>query len=117
MEIVPGITADPERAFGKPVIAGTRVSAALVLGLLAAGRPEPEILAEHALTHDQIRAVLRYALWLAERPSLDATFEALWSDAARNAEEAEHDRLADAEIDAGGGFRGSIDDVNAAVDG
>jgi uncharacterized protein (DUF433 family) len=72
-EIVPGITADPARAFGKPVIAGTRVTAAQVLGLLAAGRPEAEILSEYDLTADQIRAALRYAAWLADQQNLRAS--------------------------------------------
>lgn len=72
-EIVPGITADPARAFGKPVTAGTRVPAATVLGLLAAGRSEAEILAEYDLTSEQIRAVLRYAAWLASQQSLRAS--------------------------------------------
>jgi len=72
-EIVPGITADPARAFGKPVIAGTRVPAATVLGLLAAGRSEAEIFAEYDLTSEQIRAVLRYAAWLASQQSLRAS--------------------------------------------
>jgi uncharacterized protein (DUF433 family) len=116
-EIVPGITSDPEREFGKPVIAGTTVSAASVLALLAAGRSEVEIRTEYALTSEQIRAALRYAAWLAERPALDAAFAAIWSDPARNAEEAALDREADDQIDAGGGFRGSIDDLNASIDG
>ena len=73
MEIVPGITADPSCAFGKPVILGTRVSAAAVLGLLAAGRPEAEIMAEYDLTTEQIRAVLRYAAWLASQQTLRAS--------------------------------------------
>jgi uncharacterized protein (DUF433 family) len=72
-EIVPGITADPARAFGKPVIAGTRVTAAQVLGLLAAGQPDAEIQAEYELTTDQIRAVLRYAAWLADQQNLRAS--------------------------------------------
>lgn len=72
-EIVPGITADPARAFGKPVIAGARVPAATVLGLLAAGRPEAEILAEYDLTTEQLRAVFRYAAWLASQQSLRAS--------------------------------------------
>ena len=72
-EIVPGITADPTRAFGKPVIAGTRVPAATVLGLLAAGRSEAEILAEYDLTIEQLRAVFRYAAWLASHQSLRAS--------------------------------------------
>ncbi|HMG54196.1 MAG TPA: DUF433 domain-containing protein, partial [Kofleriaceae bacterium] len=65
--------ADAARAFGKPVIAGTRMPAATVLGLLAAGRPEAEILAEHDLTAEQIRAVFRYAAWLASQQSLHAS--------------------------------------------
>lgn len=72
-EIVPGITADPAHAFGKPVIAGTRVPAAVVLGLLAAGRPDAEICAEYDLSEDQIRAVLRYAAWLAAEHNLRAS--------------------------------------------
>jgi uncharacterized protein (DUF433 family) len=116
IEIIPGITTDPERAFGRPVVAGTRVTAAEVLASLAAGCSEGQIQAEHGLTSGQIRAVLRYAAMLAEQ-NLDATFAALWADPERNAAEAELDRRADAEIDAGGGFRGSIDDLITAVDG
>lgn len=73
IEVVPGITADPHRAFGKPVIAGTRVPAALVLSLLAAGRSEGEICDEYELTHEQIQAVLRYAAWLANEQGLRAS--------------------------------------------
>lgn len=116
IEIVPGITVDSERAFGKPVISGTRVTAAQVLSSLAAGCSEAEVLAEHQLTTEQFRAVLRYAAALAEK-DLDATFAALWADPQRNASEAELDRHTDAEIDAGAGFRGSIDDLVAAIDG
>lgn len=72
-EIVPGITADPGVAFGKPVIAGMRLPAATILGLLAAGRPESEICVEYDLTADQIRAVLRYAAWLAAEHTLRAS--------------------------------------------
>ena len=115
-EIVPGITIDSERAFDRPVIAGTCVTPAQVLSSLAAGHSEIEIRTRHGLTTDQIRAVLHYAAVLAEQ-NLDATFAALWADADRNLAEAESDRRTDAEIDAGGGFRGSIDDLVAAVDG
>jgi hypothetical protein len=51
------------------------------------------------------------------RAYLDGVFDRLTADPERNAEEAELDRLAKAEIDAGGGFRGSIEDLIAAVDG
>ncbi len=66
-EIVPGVTADPAVAFGKPVLKGTRVPVALVLGQLAGGVPEDELCAEYDLTREQIRAALRYAAWLANQ--------------------------------------------------
>ena len=72
-EIVPGITADPEVAFGKPVIAGTRVPAAVIIGQLAAGVPEGELCNDYELTPEQVRAALRYAAWLAERDSVRAS--------------------------------------------
>lgn len=65
MEIIPGITADPAVAFGKPTFAGTRVPVVLVLGQLGAGVPETDLCAEYDLTVEQIRAALRYAAWLA----------------------------------------------------
>ena|ERR1700759_686070 len=116
IEIIPGITVDPERAFGWPVIAGTRVTAAQVLAALAAGCSEGQVQTEHGLTMEQIRTVLQFAAMLAEQ-NLDATFAALWADPECNAAEAEQDRRTDAEIDAGAGFRGSVDDLIAAVDG
>ncbi len=66
-EIVPGITADPQIAFGKPVILGTRISAALVLGQLAGGVSAQEICDEYSLTHEQVQAALRYGAWLANQ--------------------------------------------------
>jgi uncharacterized protein (DUF433 family) len=71
-EIVPGIVADRNVAFGKPVIAGTRVSAALVLGQLAGGISEDEIKKQYDLSHEQIQAALRYAAWLANQELLHA---------------------------------------------
>jgi uncharacterized protein (DUF433 family) len=69
-EIVVGVTADPGVAFGKPVIAGTRVPVALVLGQLAGGVAEAEICAEYDLTREQIQAALRYAAWLADQETV-----------------------------------------------
>ena len=66
VEVVPGVTADAEVAFGKPVIAGTRIPAAQVLSQLAGGMSADEIQAEYDLTPAQIQAALRYAAWLAE---------------------------------------------------
>ena len=73
IEIVPGVTADPKVAFGKPVIAGTRVPVALVLGQLAGGVGVPEICAEYDLTSEQVRAAIRYGAWLAEQETVRAT--------------------------------------------
>jgi uncharacterized protein (DUF433 family) len=72
-EIVPGVTADPQIAFGKPVIAGTRVPAALVLGQLAGGLGVAELCAEYGLTPDQVRAAMRYGAWLAEQETVRAS--------------------------------------------
>ena len=58
---------------------------------------------------------LRYAPMLADQ-NLDAAFAALWSDPERNAAEADLDRRSDDEIDAGAGFRGSVEELLAAVD-
>ena len=47
---------------GKPVIEGTRISVEQVLGLLAKGMTNEEIIADYPdLTEESIRAVLGYA--------------------------------------------------------
>jgi uncharacterized protein (DUF433 family) len=69
-EIVPGVTASSDVAFGKPVIAGTRVPVDVVLGHLGAGMSDDEIGREYDLTLDQIRAALRYAAWLAAQETI-----------------------------------------------
>lgn len=73
IEIVPGVTAGPKVAFGKPVIEGTRVAVALVLGQLAAGVGVSELCAEYELTPEQVRAAMRYGAWLAEQETVRAT--------------------------------------------
>jgi uncharacterized protein (DUF433 family) len=58
----PAIALDPQILSGKPVIAGTRLSVEFVIGLLAEGWSEAEILANYpGLTHDHILACLAYA--------------------------------------------------------
>jgi len=69
-EIVPGVTVDAAVAFGKPVIAGTRLPVAVVLGQLAEGISEEEIRAEYDLTPEQVHATLRYAAWLASQETV-----------------------------------------------
>lgn len=53
---------DPGVLAGKPVIKGTRLAVEFILGLLASGLPETEILAEYpGLTREDILACLEYA--------------------------------------------------------
>lgn len=60
------IVIDPEIQHGKPVIRGTRVPVARVLGGLAGGISEQEVLTEYDLTEDDLHAVYRYAAELIE---------------------------------------------------
>lgn len=56
------IIANPGILGGKPVIEGTRISVEHVLGLLANGMTNEEIIADYPiLTEESIRAVLGYA--------------------------------------------------------
>ncbi len=55
------ITVDPEILLGKPVIRGTRLAVEFVLGLMAQGWPEDEIMRNYHLTSDQVRACAAYA--------------------------------------------------------
>jgi len=58
----PQIVLDPEILAGKPIVAGTRLSVDFVIGLLAEGWTEAEIMANYpALTHERILACLAYA--------------------------------------------------------
>ena len=56
------ISLDPNVRFGKPCVRGTRITVGDVLGYLAGGMSEAELLADFPqLTHDDIRACLTYA--------------------------------------------------------
>lgn len=58
----PRITLAPDVLAGKPVIRGTRLSVEFVIGLMAEGWSESDILAEYpGITHDDILACLAYA--------------------------------------------------------
>ncbi len=63
-EIYPGVVVDPEIVHGKPVLAGTRVPVALVLGQLAAGVTFEEMEREYGLSEKQVRDALGYAAQL-----------------------------------------------------
>ena len=56
------IAVDPEVRFGKPCIRGTRITVGDVLGYLAGGMSDEQILLDFPqLTNDDIRACLAYA--------------------------------------------------------
>ena len=55
------ITADPGVLVGKPVIKGTRLSVEFMLGLIAQGWPEEEILRNYHISPEQLRACVAYA--------------------------------------------------------
>ncbi|HWB51025.1 MAG TPA: DUF433 domain-containing protein [Stellaceae bacterium] len=58
----PRISLDPNVLVGKPVVRGTRLSVEFIIGLLAEGWTETEILANYpGLTRDDVFACLAYA--------------------------------------------------------
>jgi uncharacterized protein (DUF433 family) len=62
MNLLDRIAVDPAIRFGKPCIRGTRMSVGDVLGYLAGGMSEAQILADFPqLTTDDVRACLAYA--------------------------------------------------------
>jgi uncharacterized protein (DUF433 family) len=60
------IVIDAEILAGKPIIRGTRLAVEFILGLLAAGQSETEILDNYpGLTREDVLACLAYASYLA----------------------------------------------------
>ena len=55
------ILIDPEICHGKPVIKGTRVPVAIVVGSLAGGMSFEEVQSEYDLTRQEIQAALAFA--------------------------------------------------------
>lgn len=59
---IPGrIVIDPKIRHGRPVIRGTRTPIARILGGLAGGMTEDEVLSEYELSREDLQAVYRYA--------------------------------------------------------
>ena len=62
MHLLDRVAVDPTIRFGKPCVRGTRISVGDVLGYLAGGMSEAQILADFPqLTSDDVRACLAYA--------------------------------------------------------
>ena len=62
MNLLDRIAVDPALRFGKPCVRGTRISVGDVLGYLAGGMSQAQILADFPqLTSDDVRACLAYA--------------------------------------------------------
>jgi uncharacterized protein (DUF433 family) len=61
------ITINPEVQHGKPVIQGTRIPVARVLGGLAGGMTQQQVIDEYGISEDDLRAVMEYAAQLAEQ--------------------------------------------------
>lgn len=62
MNLLDRISVDPEIRFGKPCIRNTRITVGDILGYLAGGTSEEQLLSEFPqLTRDDIRACLAYA--------------------------------------------------------
>lgn len=61
MEIAPHISVDPGVCHGVPVISGTRVPVAIVVGSLGSGMSEDEVVEEYGITGAEVDAALSYA--------------------------------------------------------
>ena len=66
------IRVDPKGAFGKPVVAGTRIPVYMVLELIEAGHAPRQIVTEFypTLTKDDVRACVRYVIELAKNEEI-----------------------------------------------
>jgi len=71
-ELLRRITSDPQFFAGKPVIRGRRLAVEHVLGLLAAGDTQADVLAAYPfLEPDDIRACMLYAYKLVAHERVD----------------------------------------------
>lgn len=62
MTLFPHITADPAILGGKPIVAGTRISVALIMEWLGTGASPVRIARKHPLlTEDKVLEAIRYA--------------------------------------------------------
>jgi uncharacterized protein (DUF433 family) len=74
VELFKRITFDPQVMGGKPCIRGMRVTVATVVGLIASGRSEVEILDAYPYLEKQdLTEALSYAAWLTSAAELPVT--------------------------------------------
>jgi uncharacterized protein (DUF433 family) len=57
----PRVFSDPKVLFGKPALAGTRISVELILEKLGAGDTVEELMSDYRLTREQVLAAVRFA--------------------------------------------------------
>lgn len=71
-ELLKRITVNPAVMTGLPCIRGMRIPVTTILGLLAAGAPEREILKEYPdLEAEDLKACMAYAAWLTREREVD----------------------------------------------
>jgi uncharacterized protein (DUF433 family) len=71
-ELLKRITVNPAVMTGLPCIRGMRIPATTILGLLAAGATEKEILVDYPdLEPDDIKACMAYAAWLTREREIE----------------------------------------------
>lgn len=69
MEHLNRIAIDPAIRFGKPCVRGTRITVGEVLGFLAGGGSEAELLTDYSqLTHEDVLGCLGFAAERERRP-------------------------------------------------
>ncbi len=74
MDQLDRITHDPTVMGGRPCIRGMRVTVGTIMGLLASGRSQSEILAAYPyLEAEDVQAALAYAAWRTKEVELPLT--------------------------------------------
>lgn len=71
MDALTRITFDPHVMGGKPCIRGMRVTVGMVIGMLAAGHSQEEVLHAYPyLEQEDLREALAYAAWRAQEAEI-----------------------------------------------
>ena len=74
MDLLDRITHEPTVMGGRPCIRGMRVTVGTIMGLLASGRSQSEILAAYPyLEAEDVQAALAYAAWRTKEVDLPLT--------------------------------------------